>query len=98
MHSAPACLSCVAPEVLQGGAGGQFGSSPLPQLEPSLLLLLPLLLPPVAPVVLQGGAGGQFGSSPLPQPEPPLVLVLVLFLLLLLLLPRRQPVPPLQRL
>ena len=82
LHSTPACLSSVAPEVLQGGAGGQFGSSPLPLPEPLLLLLLPLLLllSCLAPGVLQGGAGGQFGSSPLPQPEPLLLLLLPLLL------------------
>ena len=68
---ASVCLLWEFSEGLQGGAGGQSGSSPLPLPEPLLLLLLPLLLSPaVAPGVLQGGAGGQSGSSPLPQPEP----------------------------
>ena len=37
-------LLFLLPEGLQGGAGGQSGSSPLPQPEPPLLLLLPWLL------------------------------------------------------
>ena len=36
----------MTPGVLQGGAGGQSGSSPLPQPEPLLLLLLLHLLLP----------------------------------------------------
>ena len=65
--------------LLQGGAGGQSGSSPLPQPEPLLLLLLSaclLLLPVCLPLGLQGEAGGLSGSSPLPQPEPLLLMLL----------------------
>ena len=88
----PLLLPPVAPGVLQGGAGGQSGSSPLPQPEPPLLLLLQHLplYPSGLAQLLEGGLAW-VPDTPLLQGVLVLLLLLPLLAVHLLHLPLSLP-------